>query len=809
MLNGIKSFNEEVTTNHNEIIDDFMLKNEQITNGNLNKYTNPFVSDENVDLNKVQDLSEYINDNDHTKTTDAFVSMDLSKNNEFNSTSCDNGLENELNTKLNDDSSMGDHMQYEQDMNLKNVDATNINTTNATDDSTILHDDESFKHSDDFKNEFIDSNNIDKFGQYDDRKLNDSVSTTDAVLGSEPNTPMRMDNQSTFESENDDDQFSESFKQQLKFNQFDENNDKENHDPFCFEQTEDPAGIIPNVTHEVNEVVDETLHNDDDSYVKSNENPNVDQVSELNKHEPVEEPLCIKEKAKPIHLAYEQQYLPESDFSISTHETLLNTPENIVGTEHFEQQRVIESHDGNEVKNEDKLFEQEYYDKESIVPSHVDIIEQDDSDVDDVKEHIGLKQELYHDDKYDLEQESSIANSVHIQDEDMHLEHKYDNDFKQESHTDYVLDNDKNVEHQNHDIESTYNYKDFKQEHNVLSNVEQDYAGDFKQETYDNIPVDISNNVKDYKYEDQFIVEDKPVENIAEVVQSYIENFEQKHDDYVSEVMKNHVEDLEQKHNENVSEVLHNYVEDLEQKHSENVSEVLHNNVEDLKHYDDAEVEQQNYVEHLKENHIDNFEIKKDYVEDFKQEHQDVEEVESKHIDDIKAEHNDVVEIVQNYNGDFQLDHHGVESVENHTTDSDEEMHSSMIIHSDVENNMPQPYCSSHDTLLNESNMMCTSMTFEENFQNRNMSDSLYVMETSSDYFGEEIEQATQLNKSMNETKPDEQLSNVNNDEFVEPIQIENEIISVPTSELKVDEVKTETNDSVEKIKNEEETNKV
>lgn len=875
MLNGIKPLNEEVT-DHVETIDNFMFQNEHITNGNLDKYQNPFVSDEKVDLNKVQDLSEYLNDNAQTYNTDPYVSiMETPKSNEFNSTSSNNKLEIESDVKLNNDFSMGEHMKYEQDMNSKNIDDT-INTNNTTVDSNLQLNDESFKHSDDLKNDFMDSSHIDKFGQYEDQKLNDSVSTTDAILGSEPNTPMRMDNQSTFESENDDDQFSESFKQQLQFNQFDEHNDKENHDPFCFEQTEDPAGIIPNVTREVNEEIDESHDS-----VKPNGSEYEHQVPELTEaltnHEPVEETLCIKEEAKPFHSVYEQQYLPESDFSASTHEALLNATENEsynhesgVNNAHFDQHDIVESTEG--------IVEHQTVDdeQESKIPSYTN----DDSDLDDVKYHAeGLKQEFDHHDKCNIEEENNSINSVHIQSEHLVSEHdvkvEHIDSFTPEKHTDdYIQNHVDNLDH-NQDFETQIKHtEDPIQEHNVVGVVQdyveelkeehditavQNHARDFQQENH-SYDADIPNNAENSRQEnDQSYLN---VNHFVESVQSHINGLEQEYND----IIKNHDENIEQEQH-NASEDINNYVEDIKQDHHDiveiennhvddfkqehhNVVEVDNDHIEDFKqgHDDIVEVEndhiknfkqehedivkvENDYIANFKQEHDDIVEVENNHIKNFKQEHEDIVKVENDHIENFKQEHDDIVEVENNHVEDIKQEHHevennhfedykqkyddntestekhiediqqeqhNIESVQNHTTDSDEEMHSSMIIHSDVENNMPQPYCSASDTLINEPDMMCTSMTFEENFQNRNMNDSLYVMETSADYFGEDIQPTTQLDKSIDEPNVKQQSSSYN--QLFEPINTENEIATEAKSDLvsesKIEEVKVETIES-------------
>lgn len=773
MLNGVKSLNDEAT-DHNETVDNFVFQNEHITNGNLATYQNPFISDDKDDLNKVQDLSEYIKDDSQVDNIDAYLSiMETSKNNDIDSINSNDELQNVSNIKLNDDFSMGEHIKYEQDMNSKNIDDT-INSTAATVGSALQFDDESSKISDDFKNEFMDNFQNEKFGQYEDRKLNDSVSTTDAILGSEPHTPMRMDNQSTFESENDDDQFSESFKQQLL--QFDENNDKENHDPFCFEQIDDPAGIIPNVTHEVNETISESLHNSN-SVNPNNSSLDNHQVSELNKHEPVEEPLCIKEKAKPIHSVYEQQYLPESDFSASIHEALLNASENesnyhenCINTENINH-NTVEIHNENkqayvESQNVDEHLEQDHNNLIIEEPTHSEDVKQNVTDAYDSQFHVdNLKQENVN---FNSEHKTSEnVESEYAEHTEVYDEHKYVDNFKQEND---VSDNIQSHIEDDQDFETI-----IKQENNDIANIVDDNSGDSKQKYSDS--TDIENHdgdfvTKDFEHEYyNNVTEDKIVENLKsediidiEAIQNYTENM-------VEIAVQNQVENIEQIHD---CRVLENINEDFKQE--------------------------QNVVAEPENNHNDN--IKYDNTE-----------IQKNHIDNIKQESN-ANEIVQNLNVDFQPEHHSVESIQNHTTDSDEEMHSSMIIHSDVENNMPQPYCSASDTLLNESDMMSTSMTFEENFQNRNMNDSLYVMETSSDYFGDELQQTPQINKSIDEIKVEEQSSSNINDN-VEPVKIENEIITEAKSELvnetKVDDTEVVKTESfpMEKFDKQDESNKV
>lgn len=621
--------------------------------------------------------------------------MEIPKTNDFNLSNDDNLCQNESNTKLNNDFSIGNHIKYEQDMNLKNMDDT-INTTSTTVDSTSQLDDESFKHSGDFKNEFMEKNH-NQFGLYEDRRLNDSVSTTDAILGSEPNTPMRMDNQSTFESENDDDQFSESFKQQLQFNQFDEQNNKENHDPFCF--TEDSTGIIPNVTQEDNEI-NET--NQIENNVKPNDYSSNEQVSELTKCIPVEEPLCIKEEAKPFHSVYEQQDLPESDFSTSTHEALLNTTEsefnhldNNINTEHAEQQNVVVNH----IKNNEEYIghiKVECLEQELKVPNHAtEDIELDDSDVDEVKDHVAdLKQEFYHDTS-NFEQDNN--STIYNKNENIVLEHNTVNDIPQ-----YFED----IKQDNFDVDKVINnYNDSKEDYHIDTTTIQNNVRELEQEFHNNVATGVD-NLESSQQNDKFCVEavQNHVEDIVEAVQSHVEEFEQEH--------------------HNVLQVENNYVDDFK---------------------------------------LDNVAEFKNYGKDFQQRPDNFTEI---------------------YNDVLQQEHYNIESVQNHIADSDEEMHSSMIIHADVENNMPQPYCSVHDTLMKEPDMMCTSMTFEENFQNRNMSDSLYVMETSSDYFGDDVQQNIQLDKPVDESKVDEQILNAENVSVESSIQIENEIITETKHEL-------------------------
>lgn len=767
MLNGIHCLNDEVT-NHSEIIDSFVVQNEHISNGNVDKYQNPFVSDEKVDLNKVQDLSEYLNDNAQSYNSDPYASiMETTKNNEIDLTSGVNEFQSESDIQLNDDSSMGEHIKYEQDMNSKNIDET-ISTVNATVGSSLQFDDNSFISSNDYKNEFTD-NHIDKFGQNEDHKLNDSVSTTDAVLGSEPCTPMRMDNQSTFESENDDDQFSETFKQQMQFNQFDENNDKENHDPFCFEQTNDPEGIIPNVSHEA--TVEET-HSNNDS-VKPNDISDDHEVSELSKHEPVEEPLCIKEKAKPIHSAYEQQYLPESDFSASTHEALLNASEieishheNAINTAYFEQHGVTESYDENkQVSAENGDEHSENFVLEPKMPSYSDDVKQDSFNIN--------------------EQENNSIDSIHQSEKlepensNVYNEENYVEDSKQDHVDDYLQNHVEDYDHHNLDVETSQHLEITNQEHNNVAAFVQDYNADFNQGNCDIAAV--QNCAENY---------DQEFHNNYAEIKPYNVN-DSKQDQFIDETIINN--------KENSVKIVQNEIEGFEQKYHDNVPESVENHVQE---------------------HLDTIEVKNSIVDDIKQDNFDI-QIESNNINEgFEQNHKDIAEIVQNQNGDFHQEDR-VESVVNHTTDSDEEMHSSMIIHSDVENNTPQPYCSVSDTLINEPDMMCTSMTFEENFQNRNMSDSLYVMETSSDYFGEEVQPSSQLEKSIDEPKVEEQLSNINNG-LVEAVKIDvNEVVEEAkpelVNEIKIEDPKAEiteaiqpsSQDPVEKINEPEENNKV
>lgn len=660
-----------------------MHTNEHIDYENENASRNPFASDTNVDLNKVQDLSECLNDDSQTHNIDPYVSiMETPKINEFN-TSNDNVLQNELNTQLNNDFSAEEHVKYEQDMSSKNIDDPLI-TTNATIGSALQLNDESFKYSDECKNDIVEGSLTDKFGQYEDGKFNDSVSTTDAILGSEPNTPMRMENQTTFESESDDDQFSESFKQQLQLNKFDVHNDKENYDPFCF--TDDPAGIIPNVIQEVNEI--DKTHQIDESGKLNDRSSSEHQASELKQHKPVEEPLCLKEEAKPFHSVYEQQDLPESDFSISTHEALLNVTEselnhsdyssNSINPEFVEQKDHVENKLGN-IEN----TKVEHLQQKPLVPSYTaDDVELDDSDEDEIKNHIGgLNQEYFHDNLGNFEQDVNKCSQ---------------------------------------------DYQDSDQGHFDAATIQYNTEG-IEQEYHNSVSGNITNNIEDVKENNQFC----------------------------KEVVQNHVEDI--------VETVQSQVEDFEQE-CHNVLPVGNSYVDDLKLDNDAETKN-NCRENIKEE-IENF-----------------------------------TETSVIYNPNFQQEHHDTESIQNQVADSDEEMHSSMIIHADVENNMPQPYCSTHETLVNEPGMMSTSMTFEENFQNRNMSDSLYVMETSSDYFGEEIQQSKPLDNLVNEAEiEDHDLLNADNIP-VEPItQNKNEIVTEEKSKLVSEpsvEVKTESSQFV------------
>lgn len=721
ILNGIKSLSDDITGN-NKTIDNFMFQNEEISNENSNNYQNPFIPDDKVDLNKVLDLSEYLNDAQAFNTDPNVSIMETSKNNELNSTSGECILKNELVAKLNDNLSIDEHIKYEQDMNSKNInDTTTIDLTS--------HLVESFEHNDDFKNEFSNISHIDKFNQFEDHKLNDSVSTTDAVLGSELNTPMRIDNQSASESENEDDQFSDSFKQQMHFNQLDEHN-KKTEEPFCFEQVEDPAGIIPNVIHEINKEINEKHHNDGNT--KSDNSSN---EPKLIKHEPVEEPLCIKEEAKPFHSVYEQQYLPESDFSESTHEALLNTIEsnceNNVNIEHFEQHNIIENVIENKEKNIESQNAYEHLKQEPTAPNHGDEIEQNDN-------------------THDFEQENNcVINSKHVKNEHIkENEKEYVDDFEchYEANKTVILTEDFEQEHKDISKVVQDNGVDLFQNHNDIDPYENQII-DFQPKCHD--AGDISNNILNFKQEDQFYVSDlNESKNISEITQSHTEEFEQKY-----------------------------------------------NKVSPQMQTDCVKIET-NDVNVIQQEHLDTVIVNNNPIEDFKHEYTDVAKEENICAEDFKQQtHDDGTENVVNFNEDFQQEQHGLESYQNHTADSDEEMHSSMIIHSDVENNIPQPYCSAHVPLMNEPDMMCTSMTFEENFQNRNMSDSLYVMETSSDYFGD-IQQTMQLDQSIDEPKVETKLSNIINEEFIEPVQTENKFITEEKSELvsesKIEEGKAE-----------------
>jgi len=791
MLNGITPLNDEEVNNHGVTDDNLILQNEHnITNGNLDEYQNPFISDDKVDLNKVQDLSEYQNDDAQAHFTDPFVSvMETSKSNEFNLTSGNNESVNESNVELNSDFTV---VKHEEDMNSQNIDDT-VNTTNATVGSNSQFD-ESFKHSDDFKNDFLDSSQLDKFVQYEDRKLNDSESTTDAILGSEPHTPMRMDNQSTFESENDDDQFSEAFKQQIQFNQFDENNDKENHDPFCFEQTEDPAGIIPNVTHEVNNEVDEIHHNIDNSL--PNESLNEHQVSELLKHEPVEEPLCIKEVAKPFHSVYEQQYLPESDFSASIHEALLNASEN-ESINHEVDDNNIDNFEPHNIVDRQLEIEHEYLEHQKVnenpepevVPTNMA-----DSHPDGVRHHAeDFEQEFHNDNTINFEFENNSVN--YVQNEDIELIHHH-----------HVNDEHKVIEdikHENCTINFTQGHvEDFETikkteyvEHDDVAKIIQENIEVPKENQFDVSAIQDSENIKQ-KYND-----------VADII-SYDAEDPKQEDQLIVEATKNGLE--------NVSKTGQIPTEDFEQKYLNNVSEVKLNQEDNFKQGLHNEEFENSDVEGFKQEHNNVDLIEKNYAQDIIQ-HQSVLEVENNHTENFKQEHDITDEIVKKLDEDLQQENHGNESIQNPTTDSDEEMHSSMIIHSDVENNMPQPYCSASDTLINESNMMCTSMTFEENFQNRNMSDSLYVMETSAGYFDEEVQQTTQLDQPTDKPTVEEQ-SNIDNKQL-EQVQNKNDIVTesnykiVSEPNIEVNAETTEliptSQDCVEKVDNQDENNKV
>uniref|UniRef100_A0A2H8TSK1 Protein phosphatase 1E n=1 Tax=Melanaphis sacchari TaxID=742174 RepID=A0A2H8TSK1_9HEMI len=785
MLNGIKPLNDEEVTNHGATIDNSIFQNEHITNGNSDEYKNPFVSDDKNDLNKVQDLSEYQNDDAQTQNTDPFVSViESSKNNEFDLTSGVNESQNESDLKLNNDFLM---VKHEEDMNSQDIDNT-INTTNATVGSTLQFDDESFKHSDNLKNDFSDNSHVDdKFVQYEDHKFNDSDSTTGAVLGSEPHTPMLMDNQSTFESENDDDQFSEAFKQQAQFNHFDENNDKENHDPFCFEQTEDPAGIIPNITHDVDEV-----HHNSDNVIIPNESVNEHQVSEILKHEPVDEPLCIREEAKPFHAVYEQQYLPESDFSASIHEALLNATQNKSSNQeiddnidHFKSDNIVDSHvevQHEYIEHKKVVDDLEKQNPESYIPIHTDDNKYHEED---------REQEFQPGNTFNFEYENNSVNSVQAEDvepkhNNVNYEHKFVEDIKHEdqpiniiqNHDDdfEIIENTENVEH--NDVAKTIqeNIEVSKEDQYNVSTI-QDSVENFEQNYHNNVADIITNNIEHSKQEDEFIVEaiKKCEEDVDKTEQIRSEEIEQKYFNDVSETQFNQVDNLKQGlYNE---EVENNYTEGLKQELNNDYL-VENNYTQDFKQYQDVS------------------EVKNNYVEDFKQEQNISDEFEKKHSEDLQQEN---------------------ESIQNHTTDSDEEMQSSMIIHSDVENNMPQPYCSTSNTLINESDMMCTSMTFEENFQNRNMSDSLYVMETSADYFGEDIKQTTQLDQPIDKPEIEEQL-NIN-DKLEEQVQNKNdnvtesnyEIVSEPKIEVNTETTETisTSQDCEEKNDNQDDSNKV
>uniref|UniRef100_A0A2S2PLT2 Uncharacterized protein n=1 Tax=Schizaphis graminum TaxID=13262 RepID=A0A2S2PLT2_SCHGA len=822
MLNGIKPLNDEEVTCHGATIDNFIFQNELITNGNSDEYKNPFVSDDKDDLNKVQDLSEYQNDDAQIQNTDPFVSViESSKNNEFNFTSGVNESQNECDLKLNNDFSM---VKHEEDMNSQNIDDT-INTTNATVGSTLQFDDESFKHSDNLKNDFLDNSQIDKFAQYEDRKFNDSESTTDAVLGSEPHTPMLMDNQSTFESENDDDQFSETFKQQILFNHFDENNDKENHDPFCFDQTEDPAGIIPNVTHEVDE-----MHHNNDNVIIPNESINEHQVSESLKHEPVDEPLCIREEAKPFHSVYEQQYLPESDFSASIHEALLNATKSESSNQdvddnidHLESHNIVDNHV--EVKHEYIDHQKVKEDLKEQNPKSNVTIHTDDNEY-DVED---LEQEFQPGNTFNFEHENNSVNSV--QTENLELKYNYVNDepelVKDVKHEDHsiniiqdhdddfeIINNTENVEHNDVAKKIQENIEVPKEDHSI--NIIQDHDDDFE----------IINNTENVEHND---VAKKIQENIevpkedqydVSTIQDSAENFEQNYDNNVTDIISNNTEPSKQEDKliveaiknceEDVDKTGQIQSEDFEQKYFNNVSEIQLNQVDNLKQDLHNEEVENNHIEDLKQalhneefenNHIEGFkqelhneEFENNHIEGFKQDLHNI-EVENNHVEDFKQEQEIADEFVKKHSEDLQQEN---ESIQNHTTDSDEEMQSSMIIHSDVENNMPQPYCSASDTLINESNMMCTSMTFEENFQNRNMSDSLYVMETSADYFDEDVQPTTQLDKPIDKPEIEEQ-SEINN-KLEDQVQNKNDIVTESNHKI-VNEPKIEINpESTEKI---------
>ncbi|XP_050443461.1 uncharacterized protein LOC126847356 isoform X2 [Adelges cooleyi] len=584
-INGIKPLNEEPADELHEQVkrdvapSDLMFENDQepaVRNGDdFDEYRRiPFdqSTDGPVDMNRARNLFDDVKtDNVEPSSVDADPYMSLmetvvpTKKDEFNPFAADK-IQEELNASFSENGSISIDSKVnggyddgagadETEVNSRAGDDS-VSTANATVGSVIPQ----FDEEDVTTTEFFDGNRTMSAGAYEDSKLDDSASTTDAVVGSEPCTPMRMVNQSTFESDNDD------VEDQYVAGQRSEGDDKENDDPFSFDQTavEDPEGIVPIAAPAV-------------------ENPEVvepagESIGQSITGEPVPvvEPEFIKQEAKAVHSVYEQQYLPESDFTTSTHEALMNTTAG--------QDNDVDNGVSSTVPEVD------------LVPHHAAYSEQEpeteDSDVDEVKCHAeGLDQFRY--------------------DTDPVAENR-DNDFelKQDNLSDFQ-------KHQHHD--------------------------DFAQQGHD-----------------------------------------------VFGVSENHLNSIEQR----------------------------------------GDVFEQKQIEQSEATHEDN-----------------------------------------GYEGDrpeeiaHQEDHCEV-------VDSDEEMHSSMIIHSDVESNPPQPYCSTTNTLTADPDMMSRSMTFEENFQNRNMSDSLYVMETSSDYFGdlketnECPEQAVKESKAVNEFKFNEELNVIDEPHF-------------------------------------------
>ncbi|XP_050523067.1 uncharacterized protein LOC126895345 isoform X2 [Daktulosphaira vitifoliae] len=589
--------NNFVTTNGDDFDDFRRIPDDQQNDGplDLNRARNLFdgVVD-NVDpytslietVSKQEDFNPFIAEKVEEELNASFTENSLnSVEFKVNGSGCDDALEckNESVDTFNKSEVNGTDDLVALQPDEENVNSTNIfdsqipddsiSTANATLGSIVPQLDE----SDVTTTNVYDGDSTINVGGYEDRKLDDSISTTDAMMGSEPNTPMRMVNQSTFESDNSGDEgVDQAVVDSWKDSTVYEN--KENDDPYCMDQTavEDPEGIIPQVTAK-KVPIEEELHQIVEDKIE---------LVQTGEKLPVEELTCLKTTAAKIENSfYEQQDLPESDFTSSTHEALMNAAVHNL------------TKDIPEVDS-------------SIQHSYTQEQECEDSDVDEVKCH------------------AESLNKFQYENEPVH--DKSDG-FKFEKNN------------------SVYNEFEDNQDHN----------------NFESTPI-YSENFKDQYHHNDFESNQNHSDDINNI----------NHD--ASEPAQNHYDNL------------------IEQKHNDN--------------FEKNEVDQS----HLNHRLVDNFE-----AEQF---------VQSK-------------EVLQEH--------------DNREVDSDEEMNSSMIIHSDVESNPPQPYCSEVNTMAVDPDMMSQSMTFEENFQNRSMSDSLYVMETSSDYFGDLQKSTTHHEESR---KPEEQV---------------------------------------------------